>query len=66
MSEQLLVGAAFAQLALVHDEDGVGALNGGEPVCDEDGGSACNHAGEGFADAEFGVGIDARRWLRRG
>ena len=26
--EQLLVGAAFAEVALVHDEDGVGALDG--------------------------------------
>ena len=58
LGEQFLVGAAFAELALVHDEDGVGALDGGEAVGDEDGGAAGDHAGEGEADAEFGVGVD--------
>src|SRR6185437_12181841 len=58
MGEELLVAAHFAKLAAVHDEDGVGALNGGEAVSDNDRGSACDHAFEGGADAEFGVGID--------
>ncbi len=52
------MSAAFAELALVHDEDGVGALDGGEAVGDEDGGSSGDHAGEGEADAELGVGVD--------
>ena len=36
VGEQLLVGALLAELAFVHDEDGVGALDGGEAVGDED------------------------------
>ena len=52
------MGALFAKLAFMHDEDGVGALNGGEAVRDEDGGAARDHAREREADAEFGVGID--------
>ena len=36
LGEELLVGAALAELAFVHDEDGVGALDGGEAVRDED------------------------------
>ena len=52
------MGASLAKLALVHDEDGVGALDGGEPVRDEDGGAAGDHAREGEADAELGVGVD--------
>ena len=58
LGEELLVGAALAKLALVHDEDGVGGLDGGEAVGDEDGGASGDHAGEGKADAEFGVGVD--------
>jgi len=52
------VGAAFAELTFVHDEDGVGALDSGEAVRNEDGGASGDHAGEGEADAEFGVGVD--------
>ena len=52
------MGAALAELALVHDEDGVGGLNGAEAVGDEDAGAAGDHAGEGEADAVFGVGVD--------
>ena len=56
--EELLVGALLAELAFVHDEDGVGALDGGEAVGDEDAGAAGDHAGESGADAELGVGVD--------
>ena len=52
------MGAALAKLSLVHDENGVGALDGGEPVGDQDGGAAGDHAREGEADAQFGVGVD--------
>ena len=58
LGEELLVGAALAELALVHDEDGVGGLDGGEAVGDEDAGAAGDHAREGEADAVFGVGVD--------
>ena len=56
--EELLVGAALAELAFVHDEDGIRRLDRAEAVGDEDGGASGNHAGEGEADAMFGVGID--------
>lgn len=52
------MSAALAQLAFVHNENGVGALDGGETVRDEDGGAAGDHAGERETDAEFGVGIN--------
>ena len=42
----------------MHDEDEIGALDGGEPVGDEDRGAAGDHAFEGGADAELGVRID--------
>ena len=45
--EELLVGALLAELAFVHDEDGVCGLDGGEAVGDEDAGAAGDHAGEG-------------------
>jgi len=50
--------ALFAEMPLVHDEDGVGALDGGETMCDQDGGASGDHAREGEADAELGVGVD--------
>ena len=52
------MGAVLAELAFVHDEDGVGGLDGAEAVRDEDAGAAGDHAGEGEADAVLGVGID--------
>ena len=59
LREQLLVGAHLAQLAFVHHENRVGALDGGEPVRDEDAGAALDHAIESAANAQFGVGVDA-------
>ena len=59
MGEQLLVGAHLAELALVHDENGVGALHGREAMCDKHAGPAFDHALERAADAQLGVGIDA-------
>lgn len=44
LCEEFLVAAHLAELALVHDENGVCALHGGEPVCDEDAGAAFDHA----------------------
>jgi hypothetical protein len=56
--EELLVRAVLTELAFVHDEDGVGALHGGEAVCDDDRGAAGYHAVERGADADLGVGVD--------
>src|ERR1700739_3704457 len=50
--------AVLAELAFVHDENGVGALHGGEAVRDDDGGSAGDHAVERGANADLGVGVD--------
>jgi hypothetical protein len=52
------VGALLAERALVHDEDGVGGLNGAEAVGYEDAGAAGDHAGQSEADAVLGVGVD--------
>src|SRR6185437_2094052 len=57
--QQLLVGTLLAQHALVHDEDQVGALDGREAMGDTDAGAAGEHAGEGFANFELGVGVHA-------
>ena len=58
MGEQLLMGSVFTKLTLVHDEDGVRRLDGGEAMGDEDGGAAGDHAGEREAHAKLGVGVD--------
>src|SRR5438309_10119736 len=50
--------ALLAQLPLVHDENGVGALDGREAMGDQDGGAAGDHAREREADAKFGFGVD--------
>ncbi len=52
------MGALLAELSAVHDEDGVGALDGGKAMGDEDRGAARDHAVERLADAEFRVGVN--------
>ncbi len=59
LGQQLLVRAHLAQLALVHDQDGIGALHGGEAVGDQHAGAAFDHALQCAANAQLGVGIDA-------
>src|SRR3954466_3343097 len=61
LAEQMLVAAHLAHASFVHDDDLVGALDGGKPVRHDDGGAAlgADHAGECVADAELGLGIDA-------
>jgi hypothetical protein len=49
--QQLLMRAGLAQLAFVHDEDAVSALDGGQAVRDHDGRSALHEAAERFANA---------------
>src|SRR5580704_13681516 len=55
--------APLAELTFVHDQDGVGGLDGAEAVGDEDARAAGDHAGESEADAMFGVGVDRTRGL---
>ena len=52
------MSALFAKLAFVHDEDGVGALDGAEAVSDEDAGAAGDHAfPRASADAHSSVSV---------
>ena len=51
LGEELLVGAAFAQLGLVHDENRIGALHGAEAMRDQHAGSAFDHALQSAANA---------------
>src|SRR5262249_19986665 len=59
LGDQLLMRSHFAYLALVHDDDLVGALNRGEAMRDDQRGTAFDHAVEGVTDAEFSLGIYA-------
>ena len=43
--EEFLVRPGFAQVAFVHYQNSVGALNGGKPVCDDDGSPAFDQPG---------------------
>ncbi len=44
LGEQLLVGTHFANLAFVHHDDLIGALDSGEPVSDDYRSAAFDHA----------------------
>src|SRR5271156_538681 len=59
LGQQLLVRSHLADLAFVHHDDLVGALDGGETVRDDQGCSAFHHAIERVAHTELGLGIDA-------
>ena len=58
--QQLLVRAGFAQLAFVHHQNAVGALDRRQPVRDDDRRAPFHHAGQRVAHAKLGLGIDAR------
>jgi hypothetical protein len=51
--EQVVVGATFDDTAVLHDEDLVGVLHGGEAVGDDDGGAVGGEVVEALLDAEF-------------
>ena len=51
--------ADLAQLAFVHDDDAVGALDGGEAMRDDDGRAALHQLLQRFANPQFGFGVDA-------
>src|SRR6185437_11806190 len=56
--KQLLVGSLLAELALMHYEDRVSALYGGEAVRDEDAGAAGDHAFKSGTHANLCFGVD--------
>src|ERR1700733_3878068 len=58
LREELLVRTVLAELAFVHDEDGVCALHGGEAMRDDHRGAAGNHSIERGADADLGLSVD--------
>ena len=62
LGDQLVVGAALDDAAVVQDHDGVGVLDGGQPVGDDKGGAAGHQGVHAALDDGLGVGVD--RWPR--
>lgn len=56
--EEFGVGSLLDDVALFEDVDAVGVLDGGESVCDDEGGAVFHEAVEGVLDLAFGFGID--------
>ena len=54
------MGADFDHLAIVEDDQAVGAAQGGEAVGDGEGGAALYQAGDRLLDLRFGLGIQRR------
>src|SRR4051794_27431274 len=54
------MGTHLPQLSLMHNQDLVGPLNGGQAVCDDQRCTVGHHTGESIADLQFGLGIYAR------
>ena len=50
---ELLVGALFDDVAFFEDVSIIGVLNGGEAVCDDDGGASFAEFVHGFANEAF-------------
>jgi hypothetical protein len=53
-----LVGSSFDDVALLDDEDLVGAANGGEAVGDDEGGPALHEVAEAVLDHGLGLGVE--------
>jgi hypothetical protein len=58
--EQLVMGAAFDYSAAVDDEYLVGALNGGQTVCDDETCATLHQLEDGLLYLQFGPGVHAR------
>ena len=54
------MGALFNDMALVHHQNDVGVLDGGEPVGDDKAGAALHQRLKGPLDADFGHRVDRR------
>ena len=54
------MGSHLAQVAFVHDQNAIGALDGGKAVRNHDRRPSFHQAIERLAHAQFGLGVDAR------
>ena len=61
LGEQFLVGTGFAELAFMHYQDHVGALDSRKTMGDEDGSAAGDQAVKCGTDAQFGFCVDGGR-----
>lgn len=61
MLEELLVGAALDDLALVEDENEIGVHHGGNPVTHDDDRALSVMAAQVAEDSRFGVRVDGRK-----
>src|SRR5713101_4436426 len=59
LREQFLVGAFFDDRAVIHDQDQLRVADGGEPVGDNEAGSALHQLGHGPLNLHLGAGVDA-------
>ena len=57
---QLVVGAAFHNLAAVQHADAVGVDDGGEAVGYDDGGASFHQGFQGFLHQSLGFGVEGR------
>src|SRR6266852_2663337 len=63
LSEKRVMRALLAQAAFVNREDAGGALNGAQPVCEDEGGAPGEQTIQRFANEELGLGVHARSGL---
>ncbi len=57
-SEQFLVRAHLGDLPVVDEDDAVGALDGGQPVGDDEAGASLHQSIHPLLDERFGQGVD--------
>ena len=58
LCQQFLMGAFLPDLALMHDDDLVAVLDGGQAVCHDDGGTAFHQLAQCILNEGFGLGVD--------
>ena len=56
--DQLVVGAALGDAAVLHDHDAVRLADGGEAVRDDEGGAALEQRLQRLLDQDLGMGVD--------
>ena len=59
--KQFLVGSAFDDMTLVHNDYRVRIADGGKPVCDDETGPVLHKSDHGILDMLLGSGIHAGR-----